>query len=82
MRLADVVETSAAVAKTGGRLDKIAALAALLKRLDPDEVGIAIAFLSGTPTQGRTGIGWSLIQRAMGTAAPEPTLTLREVDAA
>jgi len=53
----DVVAASAAVAATAGRLEKVAHLAALLERAAPDEIPIAVAFLSGTPRQGRIGVG-------------------------
>ena len=46
-RLADVVRTSAQVGATASRLAKIAALAERLRSLDPDEVDIALPYLSG-----------------------------------
>src|SRR5690606_9856800 len=56
-RLADLVSTSNAVASVPGRLAKVTHLAALLSQLAPDEVDIAIPFLSGETRQGRLGIG-------------------------
>ena len=47
MLLHELVSTSRAVAAASGRLHKIDRLATLLRRLTPDEVDIAIAFLSG-----------------------------------
>jgi DNA ligase-1 len=83
MRLEEIVSTSAAVAATSGRLKKIAALADLLKRLEPDEVPVAIGFLTGWPRQGKIGVGWSAVSNATGHApASEATLELRDVDAA
>ena len=83
MLLWDLVEVSDAVARTRGRLDKTGRLAELLKKLDPDEIRIGVAFLSGSLPQGRVGIGWSLISDARAVpAAAAPSLTLNEVDAA
>jgi DNA ligase 1 len=81
MRLDELVQVSAAVAATSGRLEKISKLAALLRRLDPDEVPIAIGFLTGWPHQGRLGVGWATVASARDHApAAEPTLELRDVD--
>ena len=82
MKLIELVSTSADVAGTSGRLEKIAKLAALLKRLDPDEIPVAIGFLIGWPRQGRIGIGWSTISSARGQAAKDAQLELRDVDQA
>src|SRR5918994_3969775 len=79
MRLIDLVEASAAVARTASRLEKVAILADLLGRLGPDEVSLAIAFLSGTPGTGRIGVGGALLRRAARDAADEPTLDLTSV---
>jgi DNA ligase-1 len=57
MRLAEVVATSGAVAAASGRLEKVEHLGGLLKRLAPDEIEPAVAFLSGGPRQGRIGLG-------------------------
>ena len=56
---ADLVATSRAVAATSGRLDKVTALADLLRRVPPDQVPIAIGLLVGEPRQGRLGVGWA-----------------------
>jgi DNA ligase 1 len=83
MRLDDLVTTSDAVARVAGRLEKIDRLAALLARVPPEEVEMAIAFLTGSPRQGRIGIGGAAIRAARpGTAAETPSLELREVDRA
>jgi DNA ligase-1 len=83
MTLDDLVQTSAAVAATSGRLDKTARLAALLGRAEPDEIPIAIGFLTGWPRQGKLGVGWSSVSNAAEVgAAEQPTLTLRDVDTA
>ncbi len=83
MRFVDLVTTSAEVARVSGRLDKIDRLAALLTRLETDEVETAVAFLSGTARQGRIGVGHAAIAAAA-DAPPshEPTLDVRDVDEA
>jgi len=86
MRLVEVVETSNAVAGVSGRLDKVERLASLLMRVAaaPDEIEVAVAFLSGSSRQGRIDVGYSVISHAKASAAPaqEATLQLREVDEA
>ena len=65
------------------RLAKRDAIAALLRGAAPDEVEIAVAWLSGEIRQGRIGVGWSALSTLRGREpAPTPSLTLREVDAA
>lgn len=82
VKLADLVQTSAAVASTSGRLDKIAKLADLLAGLSPEDAPIAVGFLIGWPRQGKLGVGWSRASAANeGTPAPEAMLDLRDVDA-
>ncbi|HKE82690.1 MAG TPA: ATP-dependent DNA ligase [Vicinamibacterales bacterium] len=81
MLIRDLASTSAAVANASGRLAKIGHLATLLRALAPEEVDIAIGFLSGEPRQGRMGLGPSTVWQAKPTTtADTPTLTLAEVD--
>src|SRR5579884_2117457 len=82
MLLADVVETSRRIAATSKRLDKVDLLAGLLKRLSPEEVEVAVAWLSGTTRQGRIGIGYALLRDAIGEPAANATLEILEVDRA
>jgi DNA ligase-1 len=83
MHLNDLVLTSRLVADTSGRLEKISLLGALLKRLAPNEVPIAVGFLTGWPRQGKLGIGWASVAESRPVeAATEPTLTLEDVDRA
>src|ERR1044071_4573587 len=82
MRLSELVGTSAAVAATSGRLEKIAKLATLLTRLAEDEVPIAIGFLTGKPRQGKLGVGWATVVAAREREpAAGATVELRDVDA-
>jgi len=78
--LADVVRTSAQVGATPSRLAKIAALAERLRGLEPDEIEIALPYLSGELRQGRLALGYKTLNP--GNAASTATLTLREVDSA
>ena len=80
--LADVVAASQEVADTSARSRKVAILAELLRRLDPDDVAIATGLLSGAPRQGRVGIGYSTIYGIESAPASEPTLTVAELDTA
>src|SRR5687768_9913288 len=81
MKLEELVQVSAAVAATPGRLEKISKLAALFTRLPPDDLPIAIGFLTGWPRQGRLGVGWATVASAREReAAMASTLELRDVD--
>ena len=81
MLLHEVVTTSAEVASTRARTKKVAALAALLRRLAPDEAEVAVAYLSGEQRQGRVGIGWASLAE-LDAGADTPSLTVLDVDAA
>jgi DNA ligase-1 len=82
--LAELVEVSRTLAATPGRLDKTALLAALLGKLDPQEIEIAVAFLTGGTRQGRIGIGYATIAKAferpdvVATPTPETQTSLEE----
>jgi DNA ligase-1 len=82
MLLADVVRTSAQVGGTASRLAKTRLIAECLKRLAPEEVEIAIAYLSGDTPQGKLALGYATLQPALGSPAAAPTLSLRDVHAA
>ncbi|MFL6294120.1 MAG: ATP-dependent DNA ligase, partial [Thermoanaerobaculia bacterium] len=82
MRLTDLVTTSRRTSETRSRREKTAALADLLRRLGPEEIDSAVAWLSGHLRQGRIGLGPAAIRGASpGSAAAEPALTIGEVDA-
>ena len=82
MLLSEVVATSAAVTSTASRSAKVAALADLLRRLDPSEVAVVVAALAGEARQGRIGIGWATVASLRVPPAPEATLTVAGVDRA
>ena len=82
-RLADLVAVSQQVADVSGRRAKIAALAAFLRGLAPEEAAIGVAYLAGETRQGGGGIGYALLRAAQPDgAAAGATLTLADVDGA
>ena len=82
MLLARVVETSQRVAQTSRRLRKTALLAELLRQLDPEEVEIVVAFLSGCTRQGRIGIGYATVHNSTAAAAETAALKIHALDRA
>jgi DNA ligase-1 len=81
-RFADVAAASAAASATRSRLAKVAALSELLARLEPREVPVVVAMLSGTVQQGRLGVGWATVAGLdIAPAEGEPTLEVADVDA-
>ena len=82
MRFGELVDVSNTVANASGRLDKIGRLAEFLARTPEAEIEIAVAFLSGSPLQGRIGAAGSAIAAAHSTPpAMTTTLELGEIDA-
>ena len=77
-----LAEASQSVAHTTKRNEKVAVLADVIRRMDVDEVGSAVAFLVGTTPMGRIGVGWATLTEARASPADEPTLTILDVDAA
>jgi len=80
MLLTRLAHVSQEVAATSARSRKIALLAELFRDAEADDVPIVIPYLAGRLPQGRLGIGWKVLSRPV-APAPEPTLTVREVDA-
>lgn len=80
--LADLVAASKDVAGTSARSRKVAILAALLEKLDPDEVPIAVGLLSGVPRQGRVGVGYATIHGIRRGPAGDASLTVGDLDRA
>ena len=88
--LSELVEASADVAATSARSAKIERIAALLSRVPPGEVSIAVAFLSGDLLQGQIGVGYAALSEIMRAAEAGTTdqreqadvLTLADTDAA
>ena len=79
MLLTEIAETSDAVASTSARLAKVERLAACLRRLEPREVVVAVAFLSGELRQRQIGVGWASL-RTVPEPAASATLQVLDVD--
>ena len=82
MLFSEIVATSEQVTSVAGRLEKTRHLADCIRRLAPQEVPIAINYLSGLLRQGRIGIGLAKLLHLRQDAALTPSLTLSEVDQA
>jgi DNA ligase-1 len=83
VKFVEVARASEDVARLSGRLDKIARLADLLTKLDDEEVEPVVGFLSGTPRQGRVGLGYATVASTFDVSpAPEPMLSIGDVDRA
>ena len=79
---ATLADTSQRVGAAAARSAKIRDLAALLTQVQPEEIGIAVHYLSGELPQGRIGIGPAAVSSAAATPAAQlPTLSILEVDA-
>jgi DNA ligase-1 len=76
--LVELARTSAAVAETGARSEKIGLLATCLGGLRADEVPAAVTFLSGTMP--RIGVGWASL-RDLPPPASAASLEILEVNA-
>ena len=81
MLLAELATTSEAVASATARLAKIDRLAACLRRLEPGEIAIGVAFLSGELRQRQIGVGYAALRDLPPPGSGlTPTLTLPAVD--
>ncbi len=80
MLLAEVADTSRALAATRSRLAKRVLVVELLRRTPPPDVPVVAHYLGGELRQRRTGLGWRSLAH-LPPPADEPTLTLEEVDA-
>jgi DNA ligase-1 len=74
-----LVQTSTAVSETASRSRKTALIAELLARLEPDEVRLGVAYLSGDVPQGRLGLGYATLGSIDVLPAPRASLTLGEL---
>jgi DNA ligase 1 len=82
MKLADLAETSNALAATRSRTAKVALLRACLLKLGPDERETGVAWLAGALPSGRLGFGPSAIYGLRKVApAPDTTLTIAQTRA-
>ncbi len=76
----DLAAASGAVAATSKRNEKVAVLAGVLRRLDPIEIGPAVAYLTGDLPTGRIGVGWATMSNARTEPATSPSLSVLDVD--
>ncbi|HEY7484227.1 MAG TPA: ATP-dependent DNA ligase [Streptosporangiaceae bacterium] len=81
MLLAEVAQTSQAVAAASARRAKIELLAECLRKAEGDEVAVTVAYLSGELPQRQIGVGYASL-RDVPPPAATPTLTVSAVDAA
>jgi DNA ligase 1 len=79
MLLSEIAQASHDVASTSARLAKVARLAECLEQAAPEEVSIAVAYLSSELPQGTIGVGWAALRDLPPPADPPPTLELLEV---
>ena len=77
--LSDVVRTSEAVSLASGRRVKIDEIAGLLRRAAPDEIPVAVAFLSGELRQRQIGVGYAALGGLLRPAAGDPDAAGRSV---
>ncbi len=83
VRLCELVATSKRISETGRRLEKVELLAGLLRKLAPEEIPVAVNYLSGNLRQGKIGVGYASLRGALPASnAAESSLTLLEVDQA
>jgi len=82
MRLGELVAASGRVAATSSRLEKIAHLAEVMRRLAEDELVAGVSYLVGDLPQGRIGVGYATLRalRGSGGTAAESSLEIAEVD--
>jgi DNA ligase-1 len=81
MQLRQLVEFVGKVRATRKKTEKTALLAELLRQTSGRETELAAAYLAGTLPQGKIGIGWRMIEKALTDAAPSsPPLVLSELD--
>jgi ATP-dependent DNA ligase len=63
--LSELVRTSSVVAGASARRVKIAELAGLLRRAEPGEIGLAVAFASGELRQRQIGVGYAALSELL-----------------
>ncbi len=81
MLFAEVVRASADVAATSSRRRKVELIATCLSGARPDEVPVAVAYLSGALPHDSIGVGWATLRDVPAPSPPPETLELSEVDA-
>ncbi|OQW31499.1 MAG: ATP-dependent DNA ligase [Nitrospira sp. SG-bin1] len=81
MRLSQLVDAVTRIRGTTKRTEKVRILAGMLRSAVAGEIELVAFYLSGSLPQGKIGVGWGLIQKAMAVdvATKEP-LILRDID--
>ncbi len=82
MLLADLVATTDAVGTTRARSGKIAAFAHLLSVASPEEIGVVVGLISGSPRQGRIGVGWAALAEIDIPPSADAILSVSDLDVA
>ena len=82
MQLARLVITVDSVRATTKKSEKVRLLAETLRETRTRETELAALYLSGSLPQGKIGIGWNVIQKAIASASAGERLTLLDVDVA
>src|SRR5215203_5507716 len=82
MHFAELAAVSEGMTATSKRGEKSALLAGALRRLEPDEVEVAVGVLTGAPRQGRIGVGWATLRDVRVAPPDEPSLEIMDVDRA
>src|SRR5689334_10751118 len=81
MQLARLVDAVNRVRATTKKSEKVRLLAEVLRETGGHDTVLTALYLSGSLPQGKIGIGWTVIQKAMqGTSAAGEPLTLLDVD--
>jgi ATP-dependent DNA ligase I len=81
MLLAELLAASERVAATRSRLAKVDALSDCLRRLEPSEIALGVAYLSGGLPQGKVGVGYAGLKDALAAPASDASqLTLAQLD--
>jgi DNA ligase-1 len=85
LTLAALAAASADITATRSRTAKTERIATLLADAHPDDLALAVLYLSGVTRQGRIGVGWATLAdvavRPEATSPSVPAMTLGEVDA-
>lgn len=79
MLFVELATASRVVASTSKRSEKIAILAAMLRRASPGEVAPAVAFATGASLHGRLGVGWATIADVRPPVAATAALEVLDV---
>jgi len=80
MLYGELVAASQRTAATSKRSEKVAALADLLRAMQPDEIEAGVGLLIGWPRQGRLGVGWATMSNLQVAPAVDSSLTIHDVD--